>query len=213
MGHKFADIAFTGNVKKTQEQNGSRSSCARMEGGEPHNHILSGREAAFIAARDSFYMATVSETGWPYIQHRGGPPGFIRVLDETTIGFADFSGNRQYVSVGNLATEDRVSLILVDYRIRARLKILGRAKIVAPENTDVLQRLQLPDYHRMDVAVTYHWTSGRGAPNSLGLSFFNIYNHQNVWYKDYQIVGGQLIETNVYYLGFTPNLILSWKLK
>ena len=84
-------------------------------------------EAAFLAARDSFYMATVSDTGWPYIQHRGGPPGFLKVLDEQTIGFADFRGNRQYVSVGNLSGDDRVALILVDYPNRRRLKILGFA--------------------------------------------------------------------------------------
>ena len=101
MGHKFAEIAFTPNVKKAQEANGSRRSYARMEGGESRNERLGATEAAFITARDSFYMATVSETGWPYIQHRGGPPGFIRVLDDKTIGFADFRGNRQYVSVGD----------------------------------------------------------------------------------------------------------------
>ena len=82
-------------------------------------------EAAFIAARDSFYMATVTETGWPYVQHRGGPAGFLRVLDERTLGFADFRGNRQYVSVGSLGRDDRVALILVDYAHQRRLKILG----------------------------------------------------------------------------------------
>ena len=112
MPHHFAEIAFTPTVKKVQEQQGSRPSYARMENvPEAMNHALTEAEARFIAARDSFYMATVGETGWPYIQHRGGPAGFVRVLDEHAIGFADFRGNRQYVSVGNLMTDDRVSLV------------------------------------------------------------------------------------------------------
>ena len=146
MGHKFAEIAFTPNVKKAQDVNGSRRSYARLEQGEVHHDVLGPNEAAFIAERDSFYMATVSETGWPYIQHRGGPPGFIRVLDNKTIGFADFRGNRQYVSVGNLETDDRISMILMDYPNRARLKILGRARLVGLDEQDILTRLSLPDY-------------------------------------------------------------------
>ena len=146
MVHKFAEIAFTSNVKKMQELEGSRRSYARMEQGEAHNHLLGPSESAYIAERDSFYMATVSETGWPYIQHRGGPPGILRVLDERSIGFADFRGNRQYVSVGNLAHDDRVSLILVDYANRARLKILGRARLVGLEDRDTLERLSVPGY-------------------------------------------------------------------
>ena len=146
MSHKFAEIAFTPNVKKAQEANGSRRSYARLESGEVHHDVLGPREAAFIAQRDSFYMATTSETGWPYIQHRGGPPGFLRVLDEKTAGFADFHGNRQYISVGNVEANDRVSLILMDYPNRARLKILGRARLVGPDEQDILDRLSLPDY-------------------------------------------------------------------
>ena len=146
MGHKFAEIAFTPNVKRMQELKGSRRNYERMEQGEAHNDALGPREAGFIAERDSFYMATVSETGWPYIQHRGGPPAFLRVLDGKTIGFADFRGNRQYVSVGNLAHDDRVALILVDYPNRARLKLLGRARLVSLEDREILERLALPDY-------------------------------------------------------------------
>ena len=146
MGHRFAEIAFTPNVKKAQEINGSRRSYARLDIGEVHHDVLGPREATFIAERDSFYMATVSETGWPYIQHRGGAPGFVRVLDQKTIGFADFRGNRQYVSVGNLETNDRVSMILMDYPNRARLKILGRARLVGLDEQDLLTRLSLPDY-------------------------------------------------------------------
>ena len=111
MGHKFAEIAFTPSVKALQERLGSRASYARLEGAETdRNHSLGPSEAGFIAQRDSFYMASVSETGWPYVQHRGGPAGFVRVLDEKTIAFADFSGNRQHVSVGNLLKDNRVSL-------------------------------------------------------------------------------------------------------
>lgn len=91
---------------------------------------LGPREQAFIAARDSFYLATVGESGWPHVQHRGGPAGFLRVLAPDRLGFADYRGNRQYVSVGNLLHDDRVALILVDYPQRQRLKILGRARIV-----------------------------------------------------------------------------------
>ncbi|MDP2332854.1 MAG: pyridoxamine 5'-phosphate oxidase family protein [Reyranella sp.] len=147
MPHRFAEIAFTPTVKKVQEQLGSRLSYARMEDApEAINHHLSEAEAGFIAARNSLYMATVSETGWPYIQHRGGPTGFVRLLDETTIGFADFRGNRQYVSVGNLMTDDRVSLFFMDYPNRTRLKLFGRAKIVDLDDQTTLSRLETPDY-------------------------------------------------------------------
>jgi predicted pyridoxine 5'-phosphate oxidase superfamily flavin-nucleotide-binding protein len=130
MGHKFAELAFTPNVKAEQTGRGSRRAYERFELSEDHHDVLGPQESAFISMRDSFYMATVSETGWPYIQHRGGPVGFLKVLDEKTIGFADFRGNRQYISVGNLKSDDRVSLFLMDYANKARLKILGRARIV-----------------------------------------------------------------------------------
>ena len=146
MGHKFAEIAFTPNVKKAQERSGSRRSYARMEEGEAHHDKLGPEEAAFIAERDSFYMASVGETGWPYIQHRGGPAGFVRVLDENTIGFADFAGNRQYVSVGNLQGDDRVSMFFMDYANKTRLKLLGRAHLIAADDTKTLERLQIADY-------------------------------------------------------------------
>ena len=147
MPHHFAEIAFTPTVKKVQEKLGSRSSYARMEGvPDAENHRLTEAEAGFIAARNSLYMATVSETGWPYIQHRGGPTGFVRVLDESTIGFADFRGNRQYVSVGNLMTDDRVSLFFMDYPNKARLKLFGRVRIIGLDDQAVLPRLEMPDY-------------------------------------------------------------------
>lgn len=144
MGNRFAEIAFTETVRKLQEADGSRKSYARMEEGETSNNMLTEREAAFIGMRDSFYMATVSETGWPYMQHRGGPKGFMRVIDEKTLGFPDFSGNRQFVSLGNLRTDDRVSLFFMDYPNRARLKLLGRVR--TSSDSKVLRQLDLPDY-------------------------------------------------------------------
>lgn len=146
MGHKFAELAFTASVKAEQSAQGSRQAYERFEQGDDHHDVLGPQEAAFIGMRDSFYMATVGETGWPYIQHRGGPAGFLKVLDEKTIGFADFRGNRQYVSVGNLKLGDRVSLFLMDYASKARLKILGRARIVETSDEETLKRLALPAY-------------------------------------------------------------------
>lgn len=144
MGHKFAELAFTDTVKQLQEADGSRKSYARMEAGEDSNNVLTDREEAFIGVRDSFYMATVSETGWPYVQHRGGPAGFVRVIDEKTLGFPDFSGNRQFVSTGNLQVDDRVSLFFMDYPNKARLKLLGRVK--TSEDPEILESLALVDY-------------------------------------------------------------------
>lgn len=147
MTHRFADIAFTPTVKKVQERQGSRAAYSRNETvAEPLNHHLTEAEAQFIAARDSLYMASVGETGWPYIQHRGGPAGFVRVLDAQTIGFADYRGNRQYISVGNLLTDDRVSLFFMDYANRTRLKLLGHARAVEPEDRATLERLAVPGY-------------------------------------------------------------------
>jgi predicted pyridoxine 5'-phosphate oxidase superfamily flavin-nucleotide-binding protein len=147
MPHRYAEIAFTPTVKKAQAQFASRNAYARMEGAtETRNHRLGEAEAQFIAARNSLYMATVSETGWPYIQHRGGPTGFVRVLDDAMIGFADFRGNRQYISLGNLMHDDRVSLFFMDYPNRTRLKLFGRAKIVGLDDEATLSRLETPDY-------------------------------------------------------------------
>jgi len=138
MPHAFADIAFTPSVKAAQQRDGSRAGYARNfeDGAEVFNDRLGEAEIDFIAAQRSFYMATVSETGWPYLQHRGGPRGFLKVLDDKTLAFADYAGNRQLISVGNLATNDRVALILMDYAQRVRLKLLGRlvAQDLAPHD-------------------------------------------------------------------------------
>lgn len=139
----FGDIAFTDTVKAEQEMRGSREMYAGMMA-RPAAVGLGEREAAFISMRDSFYMATVSEDGWPYIQHRGGPRGFLKILSDTQIGFADYRGNRQYVSVGNLKTEQRVSLFLMDYPNRARLKMLGHATVQdAESNKDLAAELAI----------------------------------------------------------------------
>lgn len=144
MGHRFAEIAFTAAVQAVQAERGSAAAYAGQLQGPDHHDRFGEAEAAFISARDSFYLASVGETGWPYIQHRGGPAGFLKVLDEKTLGFADFRGNRQYVSVGNVSGDDRVSLFLMDYPHQARLKILGRARLT--QATEDLERLTVPDY-------------------------------------------------------------------
>ena len=111
------------------------------------NDRLSPVEVAFIAARDSFYLASISEDGWPYVQHRGGPAGFLKVLDDSTLGFADFRGNRQYISLGNVAVDDRVALILMDYPNRARLKVLARMRVHdLGQEPELAERLATPDY-------------------------------------------------------------------
>ena len=164
MSRAFSDIAFTPAVRAAQTRMGSRSAYARLDHADDARAALTPDEAAFVEARDGFYQATVSETGWPYVQFRGGPAGFLKVLDAKTLGYADFRGNVQYVSVGNLEGNDRVALILMDYANRRRLKILGRARLVQErEDPALLARLVLPDYRaRVERAViitvdAYDW--------------------------------------------------------
>lgn len=155
MARAFTKIAFTDNVRAVQSRMGSRSAYRNAEAGDLEAVALSPDEADFIAARDSFYQATVGENGWPYVQHRGGPVGFLKVLDSKTIGYADFAGNRQYISVGNLGGDDRVSMFLMDYAAQRRLKIWGRARIVdASADPALMARLHSPDYRaRVERAV------------------------------------------------------------
>jgi predicted pyridoxine 5'-phosphate oxidase superfamily flavin-nucleotide-binding protein len=129
MAHTFGSLAFTPVVKELQERYGSRRQYERLAAQGASYQGLGLDEREFIGERDSFYMASIGSTGWPYVQHRGGPKGFLKVLDNQTIAFGDYRGNKQYVSTGNLLTDDRVALILVDYPRQARLKILGHAKI------------------------------------------------------------------------------------
>jgi uncharacterized protein len=128
MAYGFLDIASTASVKEAQRENGSADYWASFHG-ELSFDRFTENEAAFIAARDSFYMATVSQSGWPYVQHRGGPPGFIRMLDDKTLAIGDYRGNRQYITVGNVAAGGRASLILMDYANRRRLKIFAHVEI------------------------------------------------------------------------------------
>lgn len=147
MTRAFAKISFTPDVQAVQAEMGSRAAYRAAELGEAETVALSDFEQAFIAERDSFYQATVSQSGWPYVQHRGGPVGFLKVLDEQTIGYADFSGNRQYLSVGNLRGDDRMSLLLMDYPGRQRLKIWGRARVVNERcEPELLVKLELSDF-------------------------------------------------------------------
>jgi len=136
MSHNFGSLVFTPLVKALQEKYGSRRQYARMEGGDPSTDRLGSEESGFIAERDSFYMATIGTTGWPYVQHRGGPKGFLKVIDDQTIAFADFRGNKQFISTGNIGTDNRVALIMVDYPRQARLKILGRAEVFEGERRE-----------------------------------------------------------------------------
>ena len=129
MSHGFLDIAATPSVRAAQAANGGE--VWHNYRGRRQFDRFGTNEAAFIAERDSFYMATVSETGWPYVQHRGGRPGFIKVLDDKTLALADLSGNRQYISVGNLSADGRAALIMVDYARRARLKMFVRVETLA----------------------------------------------------------------------------------
>jgi len=147
MARAFAKIAFTPNVQAAQARMGSRDAYRAAELGDVEAVELGPNEIEFIGARDSFYQGTVGENGWPYVQHRGGPAGFLKVLGPQTIGYADFSGNRQYISVGNLEGDDRVSLFLMDYPAQRRLKIWGRARLVDEAREPALvARLESPDY-------------------------------------------------------------------
>ncbi len=146
MAYTFLDILSTPSVRAAQVANNSRK-IWEQPGDDRSFDRFTEDEIAFISARDSIYIASVSESGWPYVQHRGGPPGFLKVLDDKTLGFADFRGNRQYVSLGNVAADDRVALILMDYPNRARLKILAhmREHDLATE-PELAGRLALPGY-------------------------------------------------------------------
>jgi len=140
-----ADALFTPAVREAQARRGSRPAYARFEARGGFRDTVTPELAAFIAARDSFFLATANAEGQPYIQHRGGPPGFLHVLDERTLGFADYRGNRQYVTVGNLGENDRVFLFLIDYRTQSRIKLWGRARVVE-DDPALIARLMPPGY-------------------------------------------------------------------
>ncbi len=140
MRENVSDIAFTPAVKAVQERKGSRKGYARMEAKGGWQRAVTDDLAAFIAERDSFYLGTASADGQPYIQHRGGPKGLLKVVDEKTLAFADFKGNRQYITAGNLSENDKAYIFLMDYANRRRIKIWGRARVVV-DDPELLERL------------------------------------------------------------------------
>jgi len=149
MRHRFFSTAFTPSVQAEQARHGSKARYARLAAAdEPgEGDSLTPAEVGFIFARDSFYLGTVSETGWPHVQHRGGPVGFVRVLDTRTLAWADFSGNRQYVSIGNTAVNDKVALIFIDYPGQQRLKVLGHLTTVEiADRPDLRAQLEMAGY-------------------------------------------------------------------
>ena len=159
MSNKFYDITFTPNVKAAQTHYGSRRNYERSEGGAAReNATLSKSEIEFIGERDGFYLATVGENDYPYVQFRGGQRGFLKVLDENTLGFADFRGNLQYISVGNVRANKKVALFLMDYANRRRLKILAEIEVSdAADVPELIERLKVPDYKaKIERAMILH---------------------------------------------------------
>ena len=160
MPNPFAKIAFTDSVKKAQEHYGVRRANERLEDLDRLDE-LTRNEAQFISERDGFYLATVNEHGHPYMQFRGGPAGFLKVLDEKTLGYADFRGNLQYISVGNLATNNRAALFLMDYANQTRLKIFAEIEVIdTAEDPALIERLTMPDYRaKVERAMILHVTA------------------------------------------------------
>jgi predicted pyridoxine 5'-phosphate oxidase superfamily flavin-nucleotide-binding protein len=161
MADKFMQLVLTPAVQQAQDKYFGRHQIVENA---PETDPLTRSEVYFIASRDSFYMATLSETGWPYVQHRGGPPGFVKVLGPDLIGFADFKGNRQLISTGNVGVTDRVALFMMDYPHRTRLKLLGHARVLdAREHPELVDQL-VPEALRRKVerlflirVISYDW--------------------------------------------------------
>jgi hypothetical protein len=161
MAGKFLELAFTPAVLAAQQKYFGRAQTIPPQ---PERDALTDDEAQFIQSRDSFYMATVGETGWPYVQHRGGQPGFLRIVSPTQLAFADYQGNRQMLSTGNLAANDRVCLFLMDYPQRTRLKILGHARVVdAREHPELAEQFSAAETRRiverifLIEVISYDW--------------------------------------------------------
>jgi predicted pyridoxine 5'-phosphate oxidase superfamily flavin-nucleotide-binding protein len=184
MPRAFAQIAFTPEVRALQTRHGSAANYDRFLAADtPAADRLGPDEAAFVAARDGFYQASVSSTGWPYVQFRGGAPGFLRVLDDRTLGYADLRGNRQHVSAGNLGADGRVSLILMDYPNRRRLKIWAEAEIADAGDAPELAAALAPEGRPfpMERAVLLHvkaldWNCPAHIPRRLTADEFGAEN-------------------------------------
>ncbi|MEM7548429.1 MAG: pyridoxamine 5'-phosphate oxidase family protein [Bacteroidota bacterium] len=158
MSENFYTYTFNPGVKKAQEHFGSRQIYARVEEKAPDQNELHIREEQFIGERDSFYISTVGENGWPYVQFRGGPKGFLKVIDEKTLAYADFKGNLQYISTGNMNASSKAAIILLDYPSRTRMKILVETEIKdAFEDPELLEKLKHPDYDaEIERLVIFH---------------------------------------------------------
>jgi len=158
MSRKYTKLTFTDSVKETQTHFGTRAVGEKIEAWDIDDEHLSDREASFIARRDGFYMATTNEDGWPYLQFRGGPEGFLKVLDDTTLAYADFGGNKQYITTGNLRQNDRVALFFMDYANRQRLKLMARSEVFdAAERPELVRELHDSDYRaRVERVVLLH---------------------------------------------------------
>ena len=157
MPNPFAEIAFTDSVKNTQEHYGTRRANQRLADADRLDE-LTRNEAQFIAERDGFYIATVNENGHPYVQFRGGPKGFLKTLDDRTLGFADFRGNLQYISVGNLHANNKAAIFLMDYPNQARLKIFAEIEVIdAADDPALIEKLRMPDYSaKIERAMILH---------------------------------------------------------
>ncbi len=156
MNRHVSDIAFTPAVKAVQARRGSRDGYARMERKGGWESTVTAELAGFIGERDSFYLATAGGDGQPYIQHRGGAKGFLKVLDERTLGFADFRGNRQYITVGNLSENDKAHIFLMDYANRRRVKIWGRARVVTDDPELMTRLADAGTAARPEQAIVFH---------------------------------------------------------
>jgi len=158
MPRRYTELTFTDDVKRAQRDQGVRAMAERMERAPVDDRTLGEDVSAFLAARDSFYMASVLQNGWPYLQHRGGPRGFVKRLDEHTLGFADYRGNRQLVSTGNVRGDDRVALFFMDYPGRRRLKLMAHAEVFAAgARPDLVERVQdTDDRARVERVVVLH---------------------------------------------------------
>ncbi len=147
MAKHFMEFAFTDSVRKVQDKYGTRSTYQKMENKNSFRNQLTWQEKGFINNQESFYMASVGENDWPYMQFRGGPKGFLKVIDESTLGFADFRGNGQYITTGNLNDNGKTVLFLMDYTKQQRLKIWAEAKVLhAADYPELLEKVVMPDY-------------------------------------------------------------------
>ena len=177
MASAFAKLAFTPTVQNLQKQNGSAEIYQRfLENEVEEGNKLTEKEIEFISKRDGFYQSSISETNWPYVQFRGGPKGFLKILDEQTIAYADFRGNRQFISTGNFTTNSRTSLILMDYPNRRRLKIWGEVEIIdGSTNPELITQLHedtykaLPERAILITITAFDWNCPQHIPQRLTL--------------------------------------------